>query len=461
MNQSTLSLRRVRTRAGVGATRTFLALTLVLAALAGCRAPAASPDGVAIVTTIEALASPAYRGRLTGSAGNDAAVEFLAGRLAELGATPLPGADSLLHRYTQPVVRTGEVPRLKVAADAGPRTELLAGVDFDVLIREGTTIGGPLSAPIARLSAEQVNADRMRELRGHAFVVAAERFGEIASDGEIARLLFDPVAGPAAIVLVMPEQIESVPKSLFLTSDSYPPGGPVLMQVTAAAGRAIAAGALELTGGYRVEDAQVANVVGRIVAGESGEAPVILSAHLDGPGGAAGNEYYPGAIDNASGVAVVLEAARLITDAGAAARRPVWVALFNGEEQGLYGSKAFAADHGEALRGATVVNVDMVGTGGSPFSVSMTDDADELAARLVEALQAGRRAHASDAEVIEGGMSDHASFAGLAEAVSVVQAPYPAMHQLGDTPANADTATLAVVATAVTAVARAHAGMEQ
>lgn len=306
-----------------------------------------------------------------------------------------------------------------------------------------------------------MNAERIRELRGQTLVVAAERFGEIASDGEIARFLFEPVPVPAAIVLVMPEQIESVPRSLFLTSDSYPPGGPVLIQVTAAAGRAIAVGELYLTGGYRVEKAHVANVVGRIAAGESGETPVILSAHFDGPGSAAGSEYYPGAIDNASGVAVVLEAARLIADAGAATRTPIWVALFNGEEQGLYGSKAFVADHGEALRGATVVNVDMVGTGGPPFSVSMTDDAGDLAAQLAEALHEGRGAHASDAEVIEGGMSDHASFEGLAEAVSVVQAPYPAMHQLGDTPANADPATLAVVAAAVTEFARAQAGMER
>ncbi|MFW5777179.1 MAG: hypothetical protein ACOCZB_07830, partial [Spirochaetota bacterium] len=120
--------------------RTFLALAL--AVFAGCQVSAASPDGSAIVTTIEALASPAYRGRLTGSPGNEAAVELLAAMLAELGATPPAGADSLLHRYKQPVVRTAEEPRLTVAGDDGARTELLAGVDFDVLIRDGTTIVG-------------------------------------------------------------------------------------------------------------------------------------------------------------------------------------------------------------------------------------------------------------------------------------------------------------------------------
>jgi len=84
---------------------------------------------------------------------------------------------------------------------------------------------------------------------------------------------------------------------------------------------------------------------------------VLVCAHLDDMpvGGLA-----PGADDNASGAATVLLAARAL--AGTSFERTVRFALFTGEEQGLYGSQAYAQEL--AAQGTDVVavlNLDMVG----------------------------------------------------------------------------------------------------
>jgi Zn-dependent M28 family amino/carboxypeptidase len=52
-----------------------------------------------------------------------------------------------------------------------------------------------------------------------------------------------------------------------------------------------------------------------------------------------------GAADNGAGVAVVMEAARLLKSLGVQPRRTIRFALWAGEEQGLYGSAAYVETH--------------------------------------------------------------------------------------------------------------------
>jgi hypothetical protein len=71
--------------------------------------------------------------------------------------------------------------------------------------------------------------------------------------------------------------------------------------------------------------------------------PLLLGAHLDSiasftPGWDGLVDPAPGADDDASGVAAVMECARLLAGSGATFERDVVFALFNAEEQGLLGS---------------------------------------------------------------------------------------------------------------------------
>ena len=80
---------------------------------------------------------------------------------------------------------------------------------------------------------------------------------------------------------------------------------------------------------------------------------VILGGHYDSWDGSSG------ALDNGTGAVAIMEAMRILKKAVPNPRRTIIGALWNGEEQGLNGSRAFVEDHPEILESThTVFNVD-------------------------------------------------------------------------------------------------------
>jgi hypothetical protein len=98
--------------------------------------------------------------------------------------------------------------------------------------------------------------------------------------------------------------------------------------------------------GERVE--QAANVLAEIPGTDLAREVVMLGAHFDTW------HASPNATDNTSGVAVMLEAMRILKAVGARPRRTIRVALWTGEEQGLFGSRAYVRRHFGDPRDSTV-----------------------------------------------------------------------------------------------------------
>jgi carboxypeptidase Q len=99
------------------------------------------------------------------------------------------------------------------------------------------------------------------------------------------------------------------------------------------------------------------NTIGEIKGSEKPDEVVILGAHLDSW------DLGTGVTDNGTGSMVVLEAARAIAQSGVKPKRTIRFILFSGEEQGLLGSTAYAAQHAaEADRIQAVLVLDN-GTG--------------------------------------------------------------------------------------------------
>ena len=129
------------------------------------------------------------------------------------------------------------------------------------------------------------------------------------------------------------------------------------------------------------------NVIGVLPGSDprfAGEA-VVVAAHYDhlgrsGPGVRMSEigQIHPGADDNASGVAVLLELARVFAAAGPPPRTLVFVA-FAGEEAGLRGSKHFVTQPPVPLAGIrSVLNLDTVGRlGKGEISALATGTASE------------------------------------------------------------------------------------
>jgi hypothetical protein len=86
---------------------------------------------------------------------------------------------------------------------------------------------------------------------------------------------------------------------------------------------------------FRMGPIKYHNVIGVIRGTEYPDEYVIAGGHLDA------YDVATGGVDCASGVAPVMEAARLIAEAGGKPKRSILFCLWAGEEFGLYGSKFF------------------------------------------------------------------------------------------------------------------------
>lgn len=92
---------------------------------------------------------------------------------------------------------------------------------------------------------------------------------------------------------------------------------------------------------------------------------VLLMAHTDSaPRGPTAAQDSPGAADDGSGVATILETFRALKTRGLTQNRPVAALFTDGEEKGLLGSAAYARDPAARARTGVVVNVEARGSRG-------------------------------------------------------------------------------------------------
>ncbi|HEV2472825.1 MAG TPA: M20/M25/M40 family metallo-hydrolase, partial [Chthonomonadales bacterium] len=86
-------------------------------------------------------------------------------------------------------------------------------------------------------------------------------------------------------------------------------------------------------------DQKVYNTIAEIPGSDLKDQIVMLGGHMDSWHGATG------ATDNGVGVAVCMEAVRILEAAGLKPRRTIRIALWTGEEEGLFGSRGYVRQH--------------------------------------------------------------------------------------------------------------------
>lgn len=96
---------------------------------------------------------------------------------------------------------------------------------------------------------------------------------------------------------------------------------------------------IDLAARFHDDSLEGRNVIAEIPGGDKSDEIVMLGAHFDS--WHAGT----GATDNAAGSAVVLEVARILRTLNLPLDRTVRLALWDGEEQGLYGSRGYVKNH--------------------------------------------------------------------------------------------------------------------
>jgi len=119
---------------------------------------------------------------------------------------------------------------------------------------------------------------------------------------------------------------------------------------------------------YR-KDMEVSNIIGFVESKQPSDSFIIVSAHYDHLGRMGKNTYFPGANDNASGVAMMLSLAKEIQQHPLPKHNVLFVA-FAGEEIGLEGSQFFVNQHILGNDQITLVlNLDIMGSGEEGITV--------------------------------------------------------------------------------------------
>lgn len=107
------------------------------------------------------------------------------------------------------------------------------------------------------------------------------------------------------------------------------------------------------------------NVVGIYPGTDLANEYVVVGAKLDHVGMQGNTCLFPGADDNASGAAILLETARMLRNAEIQPRRSVVFVFFSGGEQRHLGSRIFVSGFRPLRRVEAFVNADCLGTGDS------------------------------------------------------------------------------------------------
>jgi len=426
-------------------------------------APAASAQR--IQADINFLASPQLKGRDTGTPENNRAAKFIADEFRRAGLASLGAQDDkepYFQYFTVTVgAKLGKQNRLR-AQRAASRETLRVGEDFQPF---NFSDNGEASMPVVfagfGITAPEYHYDDYQgiDVKDKAVIVLRN---EPQKDDE--KSVFDgrqPTRHSALVNKAINARIHGA-RAMILVNDLLAPGeddrlipfdslsgplnpGILLLQVKrstvdgwlAASGKTLAglqkpideklepqSMAIEgLTLDLRVDvehiHARTQNVVGVLRGSDpqlAAEA-VVVGAHYDHLGlgrhdaldpDSAG-KVHPGADDNASGTAAVLELARLLAARRGELKRSVVFLTFSGEELGLLGSAYYAANPLWPLdKTVAMLNLDMVGrVRDSKLYVGGTGTSPAFPAILQAANTTGLHLESSQSGY---GSSDHTSF---------------------------------------------------
>jgi hypothetical protein len=204
--------------------------------------------------------------------------------------------------------------------------------------RASRTLPAPPGSPRALAFDRRLNDFLTKE--GAALLV------NVSSRGDGGTLFIANASGPTP-----PPRSATAPTSQPTTRPVWsldPP--PVLPQITVAAEhynrlvRMIQQGEhprmmVDLQVQFHAADPMAYNTVAEIPGSDLKDQIVMLGAHMDSW------HSGTGATDNGAGVAATIEAVRILQALKLQPRRTIRIALWTGEEQGLFGSKAYVAKH--------------------------------------------------------------------------------------------------------------------
>jgi membrane dipeptidase len=434
--------------------RTAPILLLICAAvsLSAQRSPqSARPvaDGIKAKAHIDYLASAAMKGRQSGTSEYRKAAEYVAARFKEYGLQP--GGEQGGWFQEVPINNFREfVPPTQLAitsAGAGRRVYFSGyGRDFQPLAGtaagsvhgrlafagygvvtaawndyEGFDVSGRIVMVLAGMPPDATVDDRVTWTLARKAAAARERGAvgliemNVSVPGRRLRTVQPAAAGigknqcPADFV-VLRAAVSFCDDAFYAAGKSWRYHVSRMLREKKPAPLAIDT-AVEMEVHSHWEDRTAPNVIGVMPGSDPvlSKEYLLIGGHLDHEGIGIDGFVYPGADDDASGVATVLEVARALHESGFKPRRTIVFCTWMGEEMGLVGSRWYTNHPLFPLdRTALYLNMDMVGTGDDDLWVGGLDEFRELFDVIRQGLapELQRKMHAR----LQYTGSDHTSF---------------------------------------------------
>ena len=420
------------------------------------------------------IGDPARQGRFSGSPGYVAAAQYVADRFKEIGLEPLEGG-SYFQRFQQSIVRITDTPSLAITSGSGKR--FTHRVDFTERVG-GRAAGGTAEGNVVYVGGGVKTPEYSdyagTHPEGNIVMIAGPTMGD-AIDTAIrqgAKGVIFVQSADAPVGIIKGSPIPAFEK------DTLP-----VVTITEAVANEIIAESGKNIGDLRktledrqrrarerpslqrvipdplsfdtntrirmsvplgpIEQVDTMNVVAMLPGSDSERAKkfLIVGGHLDGVGSDPNGTVFPGANDNGSGPAVIIEVARVLAEHRGMLKNSFIFAAFSGEEEGLVGSEIFVQNSiTKAWRPENVVayiNLDMEGCCGG---LAASDENFSLHDRMRAA--ADRLGYDLEYTPLIGS-SDHFSWIRRrVPAISVGPTDLGPFHTTGDTPASIDTQRL-------------------
>lgn len=370
------------------------------------------PDQAAMRAHVAFLASDDLKGREAGTPDYDKAARYVADQMRAAGLQPAGGGGSWFQKVPLFVSKPSAEPVVTLSGAQGS-APLVFGTDYTL---RGGAPGAAVdvTAPVVFAGYGTVDTalgrDDYRGLDVRGKIVALLASGPKGLNSEVAAHLGNRIDrariaaahGAVGIVFVWTTQVEGIipfervardwdARSVTWANpdgskrdDGAPSlgilsfagaaklfaGSPIdwaAVKAADAAGRPFATGALGVTLSAKVHfdisHLDSSNVVGRLPGRDPklAEDVVVLSAHLDHIGitrPVNGDAINNGAMDNAVGIASLIEAAKLFRDSGQRPKRSILFLAVTAEEKGLIGSDFFAT-HPTVPTARIVANVNL------------------------------------------------------------------------------------------------------
>ena len=306
---------------------------------------------------IHEVCSRQYAGRGYAGDHDSLAAEFIVKKLQESGVKPLTKS------YFQSFPLTVNVfpDSLKVSVNG---KSLIPGEDFLIAPFSGEASGNyPISC--LKRSLEKPRENMVLSLNWKRIKSEDKSASPpIGSNQLLARLLHplgnskkNGIEGVLIKTNTLPPYIQSkeaADRFLIVAKDSVIPRNPDSIHVTIDQ---------KLKTDYKTQ-----NIAG-FIPGKS-DSFIVFTAHYDHVGMMGKETYFPGAHDNASGTAMVLDLARHFNHANSTPKHNIAFIFFSGEELGLLGSQYFV-EHPvlDLAKIKFLLNLDLTGSGGNGITV--------------------------------------------------------------------------------------------